>query len=120
MKYVKEYGILLLKFFGFLVGGSIMVSVLYYFLMPTKVVKIISFVYMLLLFLGFGFKAGKETEAKGFLAGLKIGGIFLLLEFLMSLFLNRFEIHLFTFLYYGLLLLSSVFGSMLGINTKNE
>ncbi len=120
MKYIKEYGILLLKFLGFLIGGSLFVSVLYYFLMPTKVVKVISIIYMLLLFLLFGFKAGKQTEAKGFLAGLKIGSLFLFLLFLLSLFLNRFEIHFFTFLYYGILLLSSVFGSMLGINTKKE
>lgn len=120
MKYVKEYGILLLKFLGFLVGGSIVVSVLYYFLVSSKVVRILSIVYLLLLFFVFGFIAGKKTESKGFMAGLKTGGIFVLVLFLLNIIFTVFQFRMVSFLYYLILLTISVLGAMFGINTKKE
>lgn len=120
MKYVKEYGILLLKFLGFLLGGSLIISVLYYFLISSKVVQVLSMVYLVLLFFVFGFRSGKKTEAKGFLAGLKVGALFLALLFLLNLILNQFQMHWITLLFYVVLLLASVLGATLGINTKKE
>lgn len=120
MKYIKEYGILLAKFLGFLLGGSLLISVLYYFLIPSKVVQVLSMIYLVLVFFIFGFQSGKKVEAKGFLAGLKTGGIFLLVLLLFNLFLHRFAFHLFTLLFYLVLLLASILGATLGINTKKE
>ena len=120
MKYLKEYGILLAKFLGFLIGGSLIISVLYYFLIPSKVVQVLSMIYLTLVFFVFGFKTGKKAEAKGFLAGLKIGGIFLFVLLLLNLFLHHFQFHLLTLLFYFVLLLASILGATLGINTKKE
>ncbi len=120
MKYIKEYGILLLKFLGFLVGGSIVASVLYYFLVSSKVVRILSIAYLLLVFFVFGFLAGKKTEAKGFMAGLKTGGLFVLVLFLLNIIFTVFQFRVGSLLYYLILLATSVLGAMLGINTKKE
>ncbi len=120
MKYVKEYGILLAKFFGFLLGGSLLISILYYFLISSKVVQVMSVVYLVILFFVFGFRSGKKTEAKGFLAGLKVGTLFLTLLFLFHLFFHQFHFVWTTFLFYAVLLLACVLGATLGINTKKE
>ena len=120
MKYVKEYGLLLAKFLGFLLGGSFLISVLYYFLISSKVVQILSMIYLVLLFFIFGFRAGKKAEAKGFLAGIKVGTLFLVCLFLFHLIVNRFHFAWITILFYLVLLLASVLGATLGINTKKE
>lgn len=120
MKILKDYGILLFKFLLCLVLGSAIISVFYYFLFSSKVVNVISFVYLLLVFFIFGFKGGKKAEAKGFIAGLKIGGLFVLCLFFFHLlfFLSSFK--WMSILYYFLLLMACIFGAMAGINTKKE
>lgn len=120
MKYLKKYGVILLKFLGFLVVGSLFISVLYYFLFSTKVVQILSFIYLLLVFFLFGYKGGKKAENKGFLAGLKIGGLFLLVLFVLNLIVTGFRFKTTSFIYYFLLLIVSVLGAMFGINTKKK
>lgn len=120
MKDLKEYGILALQFLLFLLGGSILISVGYYFLFSSKVVMALGTVYLLLIFLIFGFKSGKKTEAKGFIAGLKIGFFFLLLLLLVNLLFYRSGFTFLRFIYYFILLFSSVIGAMAGINSKKE
>ena len=120
MKYVKEYGLLFAKFLGFLLGGSIIMSILYYFLFSSRFVQILSIVYLTVVFFVFGFKAGHQTEAKGFLAGLKVGSLFLILLIIFNLFFSKGHFTFMNFLYYLILLFASLFGAMLGINTKKE
>lgn len=70
----------------------------------------------LILFL-FGIKLGKNASKKGFLEGLKLGGIFVLVLFLLNLLFYR-QFSLFIFLYYVVMISSSTIGSMIGINLK--
>ncbi len=66
-----------------------------------------------------GFKNGKISKSKGYLAGLKIGLIFIAILIIFNLiFLRNFKISL--LIYYLLLLMSSVLGGMLGINRKKN
>ncbi len=120
MKYVKEYGISLLKFLGFLLGGSFIMSLLYYFLLPTKVIQMFLFLYMVLLFFFFGFGAGKKSKSKGLLAGLKIGILFLLVLFFFNLVFFRSPLKLARLWYSLILLLFSSVGATIGINRKKE
>ena len=80
MKYVKEYGLLLAKFLGFLLGGSFLISVLYYFLISSKVVQILSMIYLVLLFFIFGFRAGKGLSC-GDKSWNFISGLFIFVSF---------------------------------------
>lgn len=120
MKYVKYYGITLLKFLGFLLGGSLILSLLYYLLLPTKIVNVFSFIYMILVFFVFGFKSGKQTENRGFIAGIKIGFLFLFTLFLFNLIVYQAEFGITRIFYYFSLLVASVIGATIGINQKKE
>ncbi len=120
MKYVKVYGMTILKFLGFLIGGSIVISLLYYLLFPTKFVNVLTFLYMALVFFTFGFKTGKKTENRGFLAGLKIGFLLLAVLLLFNLVFYQTGFSLIRVIYYMVLLFASVVGATLGINRKKE
>lgn len=120
MKYVKDYGMTILKFLGFLIGGSVVISLLYYLLFSTKVVNVLTFLYMVALFFLFGFKTGKRTENRGFLAGLKIGFLLLLVLLLFNLVFYQTGFKLIRVIYYMVLLFASVIGATLGINRKKE
>ena len=80
---------------------------------------ILVFIFMLLFFSILGFYYGKKTPSKGYLEGLKVGGILILFLIIINLifFQNRFTIE--RTLYYITLILSSMLGSMIGINKKN-
>ncbi len=118
MKYLKDYGMLCLKFFIFFMIGSLITSVLYYFLVSQKVVYVISMIYLGLVFFLFSYKAGKKANSKGFLAGLKLGGLFVGMLFLMSLVVNGFHFKLFQFAFYFIMVGISVVAATLGINKK--
>lgn len=120
MKQIKEYSMLTLKFLGFLIGGSIIISILYYFLFSSKIVNVLSILYLLFVFFFFGLKVGKKTESKGFIAGLKIGILLLLCLLLINIIFYRSSFSFIRILFYVLYLLASVFGATIGINTKKE
>lgn len=120
MKYVKDYGMTLLKFLGFLIGGSVVISLLYYLLFPTKFVNVLTFLYMVIVFFVFGFKSGKKAENRGFLAGLKIGFLLLIVLLLFNLLFYQTGFSLIRVIYYMVLIFASVVGATLGINKKKE
>lgn len=120
MKYVKEYGITLLQFLGFLLGGSIVLSIFYYLLFSTKVTNVFSFVYMVFVFFLFGYKSGKIAENRGFIAGLKIGLLLLLVLFLLNVCIYQTGFQIIREIYYMVLIFSSVVGATIGINRKKE
>ncbi len=120
MKYVKEYGFSLLKFLGFLLGGSLLLSIAYYLFIPTNIINFIAFLYMFIVFFFFGVAAGKKTENHGFLAGVKIGVLFLLVLFFLNVLFYQEGFRLYRLLYAFCLLLACVIGSTIGINTKKS
>ena len=64
-----------------------------------------------------GFKNGKVSKSKGYLAGLKMGlGFVMILVIFNLIFIRSFKVSL--LIYYLLLLMSSVLGGMFGINRK--
>lgn len=71
-------------------------------------------------FLFFGIKTGKKATSKGYIAGLKVSGMLLLVLFIINLFTMRKVFSISTIIYYLILLLSGVFGGMLGINKKED
>ena len=66
------------------------------------------------------FILGKHSNKLGYIEGLKLGGIILLIFIIISnlIFKNEFKIIL--FLYYIIILISSMLGSMIGINIKKK
>ena len=67
------------------------------------------------LFIG-GIIIGKKSSKKGWLEGLKLGLIFCIILFIINLFLGSFSFK--TLFYFFILIVSSIFGSMIGIQKK--
>lgn len=82
---------------------------------------IVKFNFIVIAILSFilGIFLGKKTNKKGYLEGLKIGLIITLILFMLNLIFYR-SISLNTFIYYLIIVIGSIFGSMLGINLKKN
>lgn len=70
------------------------------------------------LFIG-GFYIGKNSSNKGYIEGIKIGLIIILIEFLLNLSLIH-KIKFNIIIYYIITLSSTTLGSILGINKKSK
>ena len=62
---------------------------------------------------------GKKSQKKGFISGLILGIIFVVFLILISLFINS-NWTLGSFIYYSILIITSMLGSILGINKKKS
>ena len=65
-----------------------------------------------------GFINGKKRIKNGYVAGIITGLIFISILFLISIFIFRVPMNMAMFIYYIILFLSSIIGSMVGINKK--
>lgn len=120
MDKVKKYGKTLLYWTIFFIIYLILLVILNYtqILKFNTITKINIVVIAIMTFL-FGIHSGKQSEKKGYKEGLKQGlliiGILLILNII---FIRKFSLSIFT--YYLIILLSSIFGSMIGINLKKK
>ena len=114
--YFKSIFILLL----YLLLGSILSSIFYlYTNMSYNVNCLILFIWSAIGLFVINFLNGKRTNQKGYLEGLKLGGLVILLFFIISLFTKDF-ISLSKIIYYGVLILISIIASSIGINFKDH
>ena len=94
-------------------------SDLYYFnvISPTayNIIKII--VLLITLFIN-GFLLGKNSQKKGYLEGIKLSIPLVLLFFIITLINKSFTLKI--LLYYIIIILTTSFGSMIGINKKKN
>lgn len=86
----------------------------------STITNLIIFLFNILAFFFFGFKNGKKATNKGYIAGLKISGLFLIILIIINLFTTRSFFNITTIIYYIVLLLSGTLGGMLGINKKED
>jgi putative membrane protein (TIGR04086 family) len=119
MTYIKNLGIAFGFIIGSLFGVTLIVTLLHYInWIGSKTLSVLEIITPLLsLFIG-GFIIGKNSKQKGWLEGLKLGCLFLTLLILFQYLGLRIHFSVKTILFYALLLVSCVFGSMLGINKR--
>ena len=120
MELVKKYSILIGKFLGSFLIGSLILSILEYFLFKSKTIHIIGFIYLIFFFLILNFMEAKKSNTRGFITGLKTGGIFILILLLINLIFFQSQFKFLRILYYLILLITSLFGAIIGINTKKN
>ncbi len=116
MKYLKtiafEFIILLIL--------TLISTILYYFNIignsTNDTLKIINFI---IIFIFAGFYIGKNSNKKGWLEGLKISGINILIFVLLSL-IFKYDFNIMQFLYYLIISIIIVLGSIIGINFKKK
>lgn len=118
MKILKNYSLLCLKFIIFLLIGSLINSIFYFYLFSKNTVNIISIIYLSLVIFNFSYKMGRKANSKGLIVGLKLGLLFVLNLSLINIILNGFKFNLIQILYYLILISISIIASIIGINKK--
>ena len=86
----------------------------------TSISNIVLFIFNCISFIIFGYRNGKKASSKGYIAGLKISGLFILLLVIINLIINKDIFRLTTIIYYVILIISGILGGMLGINKKSN
>ncbi len=116
MKYLKTIGFE----FILLIILTLITTILYYFNLissgTNNILKIITFI---IVFIFTGIYIGKNSNKKGWLEGLKISGINILIFLLVAL-LFKYDFNILQFLYYLITSVTVVIGSMIGINFKKN
>lgn len=117
MKYLKG---LLYIFITLLIFSLILSTLNYFDILGKNVINFLQiFTIILSMFIG-GFHVGKNSSNKGYLQGLKIGGIALAILFLLNYlgFGKSFSVEI--ILFYLIVLISSITGSVIGINKNKD
>lgn len=85
----------------------------------STITNLLLFIFNTLAFFILGFKNGKVTPSRGYISGLKMSLLFLLVLIIINLFTAKSLFSIPTIIYYITLTLSGVSGGMLGINKKD-
>ena len=121
MKYFKKLGISFLYIIAFILVITFFITLLNYFnIISDKVISIFKILIPIIsLFIG-GFYIGNHSNNKGYLEGLKLGGLFsiFLLIFNFLALSNSFKLKY--LLFYLIIIISSILGSMVGINIRKK
>lgn len=121
MKYLKNLGMSFLYIIATILILTFIITFLSYFnIIGDKVVSIFKIIIPIIaLFIG-GYYIGKRSIRKGFIEGLKLSLIFsiVLIIFNFLAFNNSFKFKY--LLFYLILVISSILGSMIGINRKKK
>ncbi len=120
MKYLKK----ILKSFLFTISSVIILTFLftllnYFDIIGSKIMNIAKVIIPLFSLALGGFVIGKNANKNGWLEGIKIGIIIIVLISIGNLIFGQ-NINGKDFIFYALLLISAIFGSMFGINMKKE
>lgn len=120
MKYLKK----ILKAFLFTIGSILILTfiftVLNYFgIINNKIMMVFKIIIPIFSLALGGFILGKAANKRGYLEGLKLGFIITLLILIGNLIFKE-HLVLKDFIFYLSLIISSMFGSMFGINRQKE
>ncbi len=97
---------------------TFVVSLLNLLGLNSGITTIIIFILNILLFFILSLINASKVKKKGFLEGIILGLIFIILMILIKIILFDNTFNLSTFIYYLILLLTSLFGGMIGVNKK--
>lgn len=107
----------LIMFFSSVIILTFILTILNYFsLLSPSIVSILKLLIPLISIAVSAYKLGKRSEKRGYIEGIKIGTLAILLFLVLVLFLDKFTVK--SLLYYLIILLTSILSSMIGINKK--
>lgn len=117
MNYLKKLGISFIYILSFIIGLTFIFTLLNYIgLLNNTAINIIKIVIPVLsMFIG-GFIIGKKTGKKGWLEGLKLSLIFLVILTLFNYLGLKSNLSFKVLIYYLMLIISTMFGSIIGVN----
>ena len=115
MKYLKSLGL----FIGSFLTSNIIITTLSYFeLLNSNIIRVLKIIVLLSSCLISGIYLGLHSNKKGYLEGLKFGGIIIVILTLITLILKPIEFNKLTWLYYLIIIGLEIGSSMIGINKK--
>ena len=121
MDIVKKYGSSLLNSLLVIFVSTFLLTIFYYFnLLNNAIFKGLKVFIPILGLLWGGFKIGKNSKEKGYLQGIKFGFVFLFFLLILSHFILKNSFKLKLLIYYLIIILAPMLGSMIGINKKKE
>ena len=117
MNYIKNLGISLGFIIIFILGLTFIGTLFNYIgLFNNTIIKIVKVIIPILsMFIG-GFIIGKKQGKNGWLEGLKLGLIFLIILTLFNYLGLNFSFSIKSIIYYTILLISTILGSIIGVN----
>lgn len=117
MNYLKNLGISIIYILSFMLGLTFIFTLLNYIgLLNNTTINIIKIIIPIVsMFIG-GFIIGKKTGKKGWLEGLKLSLIFLVILTLFNYLGLKSTFSLKVIIYYLILIISTMFGSIVGVN----
>ena len=108
-----------LLFIGIFIIFNLIISLLYLLTnIPYSIISSILLIFYLISFAFLGFIITKNSHKKGIISGLIIGSITILILIILSL-IFKCNFNFKNILYYLLILLSTIFGSIISKNIKN-
>lgn len=121
MKYAKNLGFSLLFIIGSLLILTLLLTFFNYFnLFSNGLVSTFKIIIPIISLFAGGFFIGKKSSKKGWLEGLKLSLIFTIILILFNLLGLGNKLELKNILYYLIIIISCIFGGMLGINKNNS
>lgn len=121
VNYLKNLGISFLYTLVILLICTFLTTVLNYFnIMGGKTLSIFKIIILVLSLFSGGFVIGKKSNNKGWLEGLKYGLFILVISFIFNYLAFDKSFELKNILYYTIILISCIFGSIIGINIRKE
>lgn len=119
MKYLKKAGISFLYFLISLLVLTLILTIFsYYNIISYKISSIIKIIIPIISFLISGFYIGKNSNSKGYLEGIKLGGIISFIMIIFNFLALNSSFKLKYLLFYLILIISSMVGSMIGVLKK--
>ena len=121
MKYLKHLGMSFIYIIGSILIITFFTTIFSYFnILSDKVTSIIKIIIPIISMMLGGFYIGKRSSKRGFLEGLKLGGIFSILLIIFNYLALNNSFKFKYMLFYIILIISSILGSMIGINKKKQ
>ncbi|MBP3461508.1 MAG: TIGR04086 family membrane protein [Bacilli bacterium] len=117
MNYIKNVSFSILYIIGFILILTFILTLFSYFnIFSDKLVSIFKILIPIIsLFIG-GYYLGKRSNKKGWLEGLKLGFIFLVLLIIFEFLALDIDFKIKNIIYYLIIISSTSFGSIIGIN----
>ncbi|MCI6266293.1 MAG: TIGR04086 family membrane protein [Erysipelotrichaceae bacterium] len=107
----------LLTFFIILIVGTLFLTIFNYFsLLKPSIISILKLIIPIFAIFISSYRLGKQSEKKGYIEGLKLGSLIIIIFLTLVLLLDKFSLK--SLIYYLILLLTSILSSMIGINRK--
>ena len=111
------------KFFiftGIIIIFNLLISLLYLLTnISYNFISTFTLIFNLIFFIILGFIIAKKSKSKGIITGLKTSSIIVIILLLLTLIL-RYEFSVKNIIYYLLVMLSTIFGSIISKNIKNK